>query len=131
MSLTRDNDVVQTLAPLPQGILRALTRALSNMCPRRLAAVVLELISAVSLRKTGIFADRARDFRRFPPQDAQTGSSETKSNARKARIAAHSRVSRGDLPKRVNGWLTSQGSNFYVPSSKNAFDMSGEFPRIS
>jgi hypothetical protein len=31
----------------------------------------------------------------------------------------------------VNGWLTSQGSNFYVPSSKNAFDMSGEFPRIS
>jgi hypothetical protein len=31
------------------------------------AAVVMKIVSADSLRKTGIFADKAGDFRRFPP----------------------------------------------------------------
>ena len=33
------------------------------------AAVVIKPVSADSLRKTGIFADKAGDFRPFPPQD--------------------------------------------------------------
>jgi hypothetical protein len=65
-------------------------------------------VSADSLRKMGIFADRARDLRRFLPQLRQTGSLETKANARKARIPAHSCVSRnagrnGGMP----GWRRS------------------------
>jgi hypothetical protein len=41
------------------------------------AAVVIKPVSYNSLRKTGIFAERAGDFRRFPPQDRRTGSPET------------------------------------------------------
>src|SRR5882762_6840720 len=41
------------------------------------AAVVIKPVSDNSLRKTGIFAERAGDFRRFPPQDRRTGSPET------------------------------------------------------
>jgi hypothetical protein len=34
----------------------------------------------------------------------------------------------GSLAKRGNGWLTWEDSNFDIPISKNAFEMSAEFP---
>jgi hypothetical protein len=49
-----------------------------------------QTVSASSLRKTGILADTAGDFPRFPPQDRRTESPETKSNMRRAGISGHS-----------------------------------------
>jgi hypothetical protein len=66
---------------------RALIEHLSCSAGGRRAAVVIELVSADSLRKTGIIADKAGDFRRFPPQVRQSGSPETKANAQKAGIS--------------------------------------------
>ena len=57
------------------------------------AAVVIKPVSADSLPKTGIFADKAGDFRRFPPQARQSGSPETKRMREKPGFPAHSRVS--------------------------------------
>jgi hypothetical protein len=51
------------------------------------AAVLIEPVSADSLPKTGIFAEKVGDFRRFPPQAWQGGSPETKAKARKAGIS--------------------------------------------
>jgi len=51
------------------------------------AAVVIEPVSADSLCKTGIFADRAGDYRQFRPRDWEIGSLEIKSNAQKAGIS--------------------------------------------
>jgi hypothetical protein len=34
----------------------------------------------------------------------------------------------GTKTKRRNGWLTWEDSNFDIPISKNAFEMSAEFP---
>jgi hypothetical protein len=58
-----------------------------------------------SLHKTGIFADMAGDFRRFLLQLWQSGSLETKANARKAGISSlFSRLS-GSLVEGGNAWL--------------------------
>lgn len=51
------------------------------------AAVVIEPVSADSLRKTGIFANMAGDFRRFLPRLRRTRSLETKTIAQKAGIS--------------------------------------------
>lgn len=51
------------------------------------AAAMIEPVSADCLRKTGICADTAGDFRRFAPQLRRTRSSETKPNAGKAGIS--------------------------------------------
>jgi hypothetical protein len=72
------------------------------------AAVVIKTVSADSLRKTGIFADKAGDFRRFPPEDRRTGSPETKSNARKAGISGPFSRFLGSLAESTNGWLATQ-----------------------
>ena len=53
----------------------------------RRAAVQIEPVSAESLPKTGIFAEMDGDFWRFPPHVRQSGSPETKANARKAGIS--------------------------------------------
>jgi len=55
-----------------------------NSVPR--AAVVIEPVSANSLRKTGIFREWAGDFPAFRSGDWKSGRVETKSNAGKARI---------------------------------------------
>src|SRR5712672_3558845 len=95
------------LKPIQSQTDRVLLESLSVRglnCVHR-AAVVIKPVSADSLRKTGIFADKAGDFRRFPPQVRRTGGLETKSNARKAGISgALSRFS-GSVAKRRNGWL--------------------------
>jgi hypothetical protein len=58
------------------------------------AAVVIKLISAHSLCKTGIFAEKAGDFWRFPPQTRRSGSPERRKRIRgKPGFPAHSRVS--------------------------------------
>ena len=64
------------------------------------AAAVIKPVSADSLRKTGIFADRAGDFRQFPPQDRRARSAETKSNARKAGISGPFSCSSGSRAER-------------------------------
>jgi len=80
------------------------------------AAVVIKPVSADSLRKTGIFADKAGDFRQFPPPNRCNGSLETKSNARKARISGPFSRFLGSVAERTNGWLTWEGSNSYIPN---------------
>jgi hypothetical protein len=72
------------------------------------AAVVMKIVSADSLRKTGIFADKAGDFRRFPPQVRRAGSPETKSNSRNAGISGPFWRFLGSLATRWNGWLVTQ-----------------------
>jgi hypothetical protein len=92
------------------------------------AAVVIEPVSAESLRKMGIFAVNAGDFRRFPPRDRRTGSTETKPNARKAGIfGLFSRVL-GSLAERRNGWLGRKESNLHMGDFKG--DFSCLFERI-
>jgi len=94
----------------------------------RPAAVVIEPVSAHILPKTGIFAEKAGDFRRFPSQPRQSGSPETKANARKAGISGPFSRLLGSLAERRSAWLTWEDSNFDIPISKNAFEMSAEFP---
>ncbi len=74
----------------------------------RRAAVVIKPVSADSLRKMGIFADKGGDFRRFPPQVRRTGSPETRSNARKAGISGPFLRFLRSLAERTNGWLATQ-----------------------
>jgi hypothetical protein len=79
------------------------------------AAVAIEPVSVDSLRKTGIFADLAEDFRRFLPQLRQIRSLETKANARKAAISGlFSRLFGSPVDRRTD-WLTIQGSNSHIP----------------
>jgi hypothetical protein len=72
------------------------------------AAVVIKPVSADSLRKTGIFADKAGDFRQFPPPNRRNGSLETKSNARKAGISGPFSRLLGSLAELRTGWLARQ-----------------------
>jgi hypothetical protein len=83
---------------------------------RSRAAVVIKPVSANSLRKTGIFAGRAGNFRRFSPQVRRIGSPETKANARKAGISGpFSRLS-GSQAERTDGWLATQYRSHPSPS---------------
>ena len=80
------------------------------------AAVVIKPVSADSLRKTGICADKAGDFRQFPPQDRRTGSPETKPNTRKAGISGPFPRLPGSLAKRRTDWLRREDSNLEMLS---------------
>jgi hypothetical protein len=93
--------------------------------------VVVKPVSADSLRKTGIFEERAGDFWRFPPQERRTDTSETKSNARKAGISGLFSRFWGSLTERRTGWLTTEGSNSHIPEQEKPFEMSREFPAFS
>jgi len=68
-------------------------------------------LRAASLRKTGISAGTAGDFRKFEPQDPQVESPATKSNARKTGISGLFAGFLGCLAERRNGWLVQQESN--------------------
>jgi hypothetical protein len=70
-------------------------------CRPRLA-VVIERVSADSLRKTGIFAVEAGDFRRFPPQVGKAGAQRRKRMPKKPGFPAHSHVSREAWAKESN-----------------------------
>jgi hypothetical protein len=67
---------------------------------------VIKPVSANSLSKTGIFAEKAGDFRPFPPSPRQTGGPETK-----ARISGPFSRLLGSLAERRNGWLGRKVSN--------------------
>ena len=84
------------------------------------AAVVIEPVSAESLRKTGIFPDEAGDFRRFPTHVRRIWSSETNPNARKAGISGLFSRLLGSRPKRRTGWLGREGSNLRMAELKSA-----------
>src|SRR3954447_5523561 len=67
---------------------------------------MIKPVSAESLRKTGIFADKAGDFRRFPPQVRRTGESGDEIECTKSRdFPGHSRVSwQPELNAGMAGW---------------------------
>jgi hypothetical protein len=78
-------------------------------------AVAIELVSANSLRKTGIFAGTAGDFHGFLPQLRQIESSETVTNARNARISRPFPVHFGAYICRGNAWLATQSHRPRLP----------------
>src|SRR3954452_11391238 len=84
------------------------------------AAVVIEPVSANNLCKTGVFAERAGDFRQFRSRDWEIGSLETKSNARKAGISGPVRHRLLTIAERQTGWLGREGSNLRMAESKSA-----------
>ena len=79
------------------------------------AAVVIEPVSADSLCKTGIFEDRAGDFRQFRPREGVIGDPETKSNARNAGIPGPVRRWLQTVAERRTEWLGREGSNSHIP----------------
>jgi hypothetical protein len=92
---------------------------------------VIKPVSADSLRKTGIFADKAGDFRRFPPQVRQSESPETKANARKAGIYGPFSRLLGSLAERRNGWLATQCCSHRsppkFPANREFYREAGDF----
>jgi hypothetical protein len=65
-------------------------------------------VSAQNLRKTGIFAEVARDFRQVAPQNWGIGSLETETNPRKAGISGPISRFPGCLANCRNAWLATQ-----------------------
>jgi hypothetical protein len=57
----------------------------------------------------------------------RTGSLETKSNTRNARISGPFVRFSGSLTKRQTAWLTWEDSNLHIPDRKMPFEMSGNF----
>ena len=99
---------------MPSKKLLRLDQCAELHCPSR-AAVVIKPVSADSLRRTGIFADKAGDFRRFPLKVGRTGRPETKSNARKAGISGtFSRFLVSPAECRT-AWLGREDSNSRIP----------------
>ena len=80
---------------------------------------MIKLVSVDSLRKTGIFADEAGDFWRFPPQTRQAGVQRQKRIREKPGFPACSRAV-GSLAKRRTAWLGREGSNLRMAESKSA-----------
>ena len=102
-------------------------RSGSDRVPDR-AAVVIKPVSTHSLSKTGIFAEKAGDFRRFPPPPRRIGGPETKANARKARISGPFSRLLGSLVERRNGWLGREDSNLRMGESKSPALPLGDAP---
>jgi hypothetical protein len=76
----------------------------------------------------GIFAEKAGDFRRFPLPLRQTGSPETKANARKAGFPAHSRVSWEAWPNAgMAGWRRSADRTRLQENSLLTGNFTGNF----
>ena len=69
---------------------------------------MIKLVSADSLRKTGIFAENAGDFPQFPPQVRQSGGPETESNGAKSRDFRPILALLGK-PGRTPDWLAEAG----------------------
>jgi hypothetical protein len=82
------------------------------------AAVVIEPVSANSLRETGVFRETSGDFPPFRPREWETGSLETKPNGEKARISRPFRRGLQTVAIRRTGWLGREGSNSKLPKSK-------------
>ena len=80
---------------------------------------MIKPVSADSLRKTGIFADKAGDFRPFPPLGRQSGGPETEATARNAGISGPFSCLLGSLAESRNGWLGREGSNLRMAESKS------------
>ena len=81
---------------------------------------MIEPVSAEGLRKTGIFAVKAGDFRGFPPWDRRTGSLETSPKPRNAGISGPFAWSCRRPAEPRNGWLGREGSNLRMAESKSA-----------
>ena len=64
--------------------------------------VLIELVSADSLPKTGIFAETAGDFRGFSPHVRLSGRPETETNGEKPGFLL------GSLAERRTAWLATQ-----------------------
>jgi hypothetical protein len=81
----------------------------------RRAAVEIKPISADSLRKTGIFAEKAGDFRRFPPSGSRNWESGDEVYCGKRR---HFQPILGSLAESAYGCLGRQVSNRQVPNCR-------------
>jgi hypothetical protein len=119
--------VSRTHGPRGLSTARIATQSKKLHCRAR-AAVVIKPVSANSLSKTGIFAEKAGDFRPFPPSPRQTGGPETKANARKARISGPFSRLLGSLAERRNGWLGREDSNLRMVESKSTALPLGDAP---
>lgn len=84
------------------------------------AGVVIEPVSANSLCKTGVFRETAGDFPLFLPAGCETGTLETKPNARKALISGPVRRRLQTVANRGTAWLGREGSNLRMAESKSA-----------
>jgi hypothetical protein len=80
---------------------------------------MIELVSANSLCKTGVFRETAGDFPLFLGSSWETGSPETNPNAEKAGISEPVRFSWQTVAKRRTGWLGREGSNLRMAESKS------------
>jgi hypothetical protein len=88
---------------------------------------VIKPVADNSLRKTGIFAERAGDFRRFPPQDRRTGSPET-NRMREKPVFAASHVSRAARPNAgMAGWRRSADRTCLYENSLVSGNFTGNF----
>jgi hypothetical protein len=80
---------------------------------------MIEPVSTDCLSKTGVFTKTAGDFPRFPPQGRPTGSLETKSNRRKARISSPIARRLRTLGHHWTAWPGRKESNLDIAISKS------------
>jgi hypothetical protein len=64
----------------------------------------------------------------FVPEVAKFGAWRPTAESQKPATGGISGVTKGKISSRRTGWLTWEDSNFHITFSKNAFEMSTEFP---
>jgi hypothetical protein len=116
----------RTRSPLwPENHLIPIVRKID--CVHR-AAVVIKPVSADSLRKTGIFADKGGDFRRFPAQIGEPGVRRRNRMREKPGFPAHSRVSWEGRPNAgMAGWRRSADRTRLHANSLLTGNLTGNF----
>jgi hypothetical protein len=67
-------------------------------------------------------------FGNFAPPLAKSGGWRPSTELEKPLLAGISPTNRDGFPEDRTAWLTWEDSNFDIPISKNAFEMSAEFP---
>jgi hypothetical protein len=69
----------------------------------------------------------AGDFREFSPKKFENGETGDFQQLEKPAIGGPFCYQRRKFSETRNAWLTWEDSNFHIPISKNAFEMSAEF----
>jgi hypothetical protein len=85
-------------------------------------------VSEASLQKTGVLLNSAGDFRELSPKKFENGATRDFQQSEKPAIGGHFCYLRKKFSEPRTAWLTWEDSNFHIPLSKNAFEMSTEFP---
>jgi hypothetical protein len=82
-------------------------------------------------RENGNISACGRRLSAFSPltlRDRELG--DGSQNRKSPPLAGISGYTKGKISRRRTGWLTWEDSNFHTPISKNAFEMSAEFPLL-